>query len=296
MDIDFDMMLNGSDMDPQSQSTLQQQQFSGCDMLLSDNDPSMWDPFNEDLSNFECTLFDGFTASSTSASFVNGNNNNNNNSNTDGAKMTILDDECFIDKLFTQLEQQKEEPLDSYDDEHSYAHVPGTPGSERSSGFSGSSVRSSSVSPGMSSTLDPSVGLMTSNSAEQPLDILQVASSQIFDEKDFKPSALLPSQSVSSATATIPSSNSTLTSSTTANHSPYQQTHHSTTTHQHHQQQSRRSNNSAKPRTVVRFSEYFFFHIIFLFRPHFSSYSECSLALHSMRNFSKYSIRNDKNS
>lgn len=87
MDIELDVMLAGG----------------SSDLMLSDNDPSMWDPLNEDFGNFECTLLDGFSGVS---------------------EGKPIDDELFIDKLFSQLEDEKEVP-DTHDDEHSYAHVPG---------------------------------------------------------------------------------------------------------------------------------------------------------------------------
>ncbi|KHN77929.1 hypothetical protein Tcan_18370 [Toxocara canis] len=152
MDIELDMMLAGG----------------SSDLMLTDNDPSIWEPLNEDFNNFECTLLDGFSGIS------------------DGKP---ADDECFIDKLFSQLEDEKEEP-DSHDDEHSYAHVPGTPGSENSA-FN--SIRSS-VSPGVEPGMDPS-------NSTRPVDILQAASNEIFNVQSFEPP---PPQPIISAPSVLP--------------------------------------------------------------------------------------------
>uniref|UniRef100_A0A915AWF6 BZIP domain-containing protein n=2 Tax=Parascaris univalens TaxID=6257 RepID=A0A915AWF6_PARUN len=138
MDIELNVMLAGG----------------SSDLMLSDNDPSMWDPLDEDFGNFECTLLDGFSGVS---------------------EGKPVDDELFIDKLFSQLEDEKEVP-DTYDDEHSYAHVPGTPGSGHST-FS--SVRSS-ISPPTESVIDHP------NSAP-PVDILEEASNEVFSVQNYEP-------------------------------------------------------------------------------------------------------------
>uniref|UniRef100_A0A0N5ACG3 Clathrin_bdg domain-containing protein n=1 Tax=Syphacia muris TaxID=451379 RepID=A0A0N5ACG3_9BILA len=78
---------------------------------------------------------------------------------------SFLDAECFASELCSQIDAQQQQE-DIADDEHSYAHLPGSPGSEHS-GFSGTCSTSSAE--------------CLSASFHQPLDILQAASNEIFN-------------------------------------------------------------------------------------------------------------------
>ncbi|VDD93380.1 unnamed protein product [Enterobius vermicularis] len=78
---------------------------------------------------------------------------------------SFLDVDCFANELCSQIDAQQQE--DVAEEEHSYAHLPGSPGSNHSA-FSGTCSTSSAE--------------YLPQSFQQPVDILQAASSEIFGE------------------------------------------------------------------------------------------------------------------
>ncbi|MFH4978943.1 hypothetical protein AB6A40_005652 [Gnathostoma spinigerum] len=119
------------------------------DLMLTNNDPTLglWDTWNNDLNLAENSLLESFSKSPPGTT----------------------PDEEFLNKLIFQLDDQKQDEI--FEDEHSYAHVPESPGSELSclsSNCSSSSHTSASTS-------------------DSQIDILQAASNEIFNVANNEP-------------------------------------------------------------------------------------------------------------